>query len=267
MTTSEIAARPADAPPPPGRFPRRHRARGEVQLTPHDRIGRDVLRCLGPGPPLDADLVARLDRLCTRTAVAAGDVVLRAGQPVDSLLVVTSGELALAWRGDSGGRRIISLVHPREVIGDVSLLSGAPLRAQAVALTSATLVAVDRQGLVALLAASPELALRWLAALSRRLLAYQDRVLTLLHKDLARQVATVLLLEQERTPAGDRVVHLAHATIAQLLGASRQSVTRVVHDLRRWGLVEPGYRRLDLVDPGGLAHVAQGRRPSRKGRR
>ncbi|HEY8340135.1 MAG TPA: Crp/Fnr family transcriptional regulator [Egibacteraceae bacterium] len=137
---------------------------------------------------------------------------------------------------------------------------------QAVAVTPAALVAVEREGLLALLASSPELALRWTGALSRRLLAYQERVLTLLHKDLARQVATVLLLEQERTPADDRVVRLAHATIAQLLGASRQSVTRVIHDLRRWGLVEPGYRRLRLVDPAGLAHVARGRRPARRTR-
>src|SRR5690606_28795201 len=78
-----------------------------------------------------------------------------------------------------------------------SLLSGAPLRVQAVAVTPAALVAVEREGLLALLASSPELALRWTGALSRRLLAYQERVLTLLHKDLARQVATVLLLEQE----------------------------------------------------------------------
>ena len=250
---------------PPNRVNGRRAAAGAPsRMAVTHRTAREVLRCLGPGPQVPADVVARLDALCEVREVRAGEVVVRAGEPLEAVHLVLTGELAMSLRTTVGSRRIVSLVHPREVVGDVSLLTGGPLRFHAVAVAASRIVTVDRRGLVGLLGESAELGLRWLGSATRRLATYQERVLTLLHKDLARQVATVLLLEQERAPSGERVVRLAHATIAQLLGASRQSITRVVHDLRRWGLVEPGYRRLTLLDLEGLALVAQGRRLQRR---
>ena len=62
--------------------------------------------------------------------------------------------------------------------------------------------------------------------------------------------------ERERRHDGGWMVRLSHATIAQLLGVRRQSVSRVLAPLRERGLVTSGYRTIVLLDLPGLARVA-----------
>ncbi len=74
-------------------------------------------------------------------------------------------------------------------------------------------------------------------------------------RPLIAQVAYLLLELQEQDASGRCVARLSHTMIAHLLGARRQSVTRVVGELRDRGLVETGYGCTVLLDLPGLAEV------------
>jgi CRP-like cAMP-binding protein len=76
------------------------------------------------------------------------------------------------------------------------------------------------------------------------------------------QVAFLLLEHAEMSGDGPPVLQLSHDVIAQLLGARRQSVSRVLGGLRDRGLVTTAYRRLVLEDPDGLQAVAGPSLPS-----
>lgn len=73
-------------------------------------------------------------------------------------------------------------------------------------------------------------------------------------KPLSRQAYLLLDLAEEG-PTGEPVVKLSHTTIAHLLGARRHSVTRVVNDLARRGLVDSRYGHTVLLDLVGLSRV------------
>lgn len=120
-----------------------------------------------------------------------------------------------------------------------------------IAVRDSSVVEVDPERLLTLLHTAPDLALRWMTSLAHRLMASHRHALVLLRKDLPAQVAAVLLLEQEQTPGGPPEVRLSQEAIAQLLGASRQSVSRVLGELRARGLVRTGYRTVVLLDPEG----------------
>ena len=82
------------------------------------------------------------------------------------------------------------------------------------------------------------------------------RLLAILSSDLTAQVAFLLLEHAEPGDGGPPVVHLTHDVIAQLLGARRQSVSRVIAELRERGLVATAYRHAVLLDTDGLQDIA-----------
>jgi CRP-like cAMP-binding protein len=90
-----------------------------------------------------------------------------------------------------------------------------------------------------------------MVSLAGRMSGLQQRLIDVLAGGLEAQLASVLLRQ-----ADDRGrVTLSQAQLAALLGVQRTSVQRVLKSLDDAGLVEVGYRRIELVDRGGLASL------------
>ena len=117
-----------------------------------------------------------------------------------------------------------------------------------------------RQRWTELLASSPSLSLRWMTSIARRLDDDRRRLVVVTSKPLISQVAYLLLDLAEADLHGRGVVRLSHTTLSHLLGARRQSVTRVIAQLRQRGLVETAYGATVLLDEDGLRDV-MGRDP------
>lgn len=184
----------------------------------------------------------------------AGTVVAASGSPVTHVQVVSDGELELRARLDEG-RATMAVVRTGGVIGDIPLLLNAPMPFDAIASRDTECIALSRQRWTELLTSSPDLALRWMASIARRLDDDRRRLVVVTSKPLVGQVAYLLLDLAEDGPGGDPVVKLSHTTIAHLLGARRQSVTRVVAELKRRGLIEARYGHTVILDAAGLRRV------------
>lgn len=142
------------------------------------------------------------------------------------------------------------------MVGDIQIFCDQPMPFDAFTGMESTIIDLERERLVSLVQRSPMLSLRWTVSVAKRLEQTQRRMVTLLTKDLTGQVASLLLEECERSPNGEWIVRLAHRTLAELLGVRRQSVSRVISDLRAEELVTGGYRRLVLHDLSRLAERA-----------
>ena len=116
-------------------------------------------------------------------------------------------------------------------------------------------IKLSRQRWTELLTSSPDLALRWMTSIARRLDDDRRRLVVVTSKPLVGQVAYLLLDLAEEGPAGELVVKLSHTTIAHLLGARRQSVTRVVGELKRRQLIDARYGHTVILDLDGLREV------------
>lgn len=184
----------------------------------------------------------------------AGTVVAASGSAVTHVQVVSDGELELRARLDEG-RATMAVVRTGGVIGDIPLLLNAPMPFDAIASRDTECIALSRQRWTELLTSSPDLALRWMASIARRLDDDRRRLVVVTSKPLVGQVAYLLLDLAEDGPWGDAVVKLSHTTIAHLLGARRQSVTRVVAELKRRGLIEAHYGHTVILDADGLGRV------------
>lgn len=198
--------------------------------------------------------LAQLRMLGTVRHASAGTVAAAAGSQVTEIQIVGTGELELRARLDQG-RATMAVVRTGGVIADIPLLLNAPMPFDAIASRDTELIALSRGRWTELLRSSPDLALRWMTSIARRLDDDRRRLVVVTSKPLVSQVAYLLLDLAEDGPAGDQVVRLSHTTIAHLLGARRQSVTRVVGQLKGHGLVDSRYGYTVIRDPGGLREV------------
>jgi CRP-like cAMP-binding protein len=194
---------------------------------------------------------AKLARNGTTRTVPAGTLIARAGKSVSNVRIVTDGELELKSRVNEH-RVTMAVVRAGGVIGDIPLLIGAPMPYDAVASRETELIALSLPRWAQLLTSSPSLALRWMSSIARRLDDDRRRLVMVTTKPLIAQVAYLLITMCESDETGHPVTRLSHETMAHLLGVRRQSVSRVVAELRALGLIQTRYGVTLLLDPDGL---------------
>src|SRR6266516_7014550 len=189
----------------------------------------------------------------------AGEVVFREGDESDTCYVVRSGH-ARAVRAHQDGRTItLASFGPGDIFGELAMFDDER--------RSATVEATDRVEAVAVLGADmrrllhehPQLAVKLVIALGRRLRAANERLASQSFQTVQSRVATVLaqLVEQARAEgAGERDVLLTitQADIAQLAGSSRESASRFLAVLERAGVITQGRGRITVHDPDALGN-------------
>ena len=206
---------------------------------------------------LEGEMLAHLRRAGVPRGVPPGQLVAAAGQETHRVRVVLDGELELLARLPSGGRVVMAVVRRGGVIADIPVLLGSPMPFDAVASRATWIIEISDEEWMHLLQQFPELCMRWMASIARRLDADRRRLAVMMTRRLEAQVAFILL-EQQEQDAGRLVVRLTHEVIADLVGARRQSVSRVMRALSTAGLIKSGYGHVELLDIPGLEEVLGG---------
>ena len=206
--------------------------------------------------PVAQDNLEQLVAAGSLRQVDAGTVLASAEDPIGQVFIVQVGEVHLAKRRDGGGRHVVGIADAMCVLGDIPLFCGHPWPFDVVVAKHSEILAIESGHLLELLSASGGLAVQWAASIAKRFELTQRRQVVMLTKELPARIATFLLEERRRGEADRWEVRLTQETIGQLLGARRQSVARVLRDLRAAGLTSSGYGAIILDDLEGLARVA-----------
>lgn len=180
-----------------------------------------------------------------------GTHLFREGDSSDACYIIELGEIEL-YRESTTGRSVVGRIGPGAVVGDIAMFQGQPYLSSAKAVTGVQAIRLERDVLVPLLLARPVLSMRWLVNGLAQLQATQQRLIRLMNRTVVEQVAGILVDEQDKY--GE--VALSQASIAELLGASRQSVNEALSQLRSAGAIETGYRRITVMDESELLEVS-----------
>jgi CRP-like cAMP-binding protein len=212
-----------------------------------------LARSLGRGDlaPFTATDVAALAQSIGVESVRPGTRLMTEGEASPVVSIIQRGSVELYRLG--GKRRVVlQVLHAGDVLGDVPLLSEGPPQFSAKALSECDLIRLSGTDLHRFLRDNPAVCHRFLVSLADRLQRMQARLLQVTQGDLSHQVARVLL---EETAGTEAVVPLTQGTIAQLLGAARPSVNKVLQSMAKASLVELGYRRIRVLDAKGLSRL------------
>ena len=186
-----------------------------------------------------------------------GSVILFEDDPGDALYLVASGQVKVVLIGEDGREVILSVLGEGAFFGEMALLDDEPRSAHVIAMEDSVVLALRREDFRARLRASPEVAIALLKELSRRLRRADDQIGSLVLLDVGGRVAELLvrLADEE---GGDRITRkLTHATIAQMIGSSRETVSRTMRDLQDRSLVTVTRQEIVLTDRAGLAALSR----------
>ncbi|HET6167500.1 MAG TPA: Crp/Fnr family transcriptional regulator [Marmoricola sp.] len=210
---------------------------------------------LTPLPPAERE---RLLASTHRRTFPRGDVVVREGDPSDSLHLVESGRLAVRVDTPAGDTAIFNVIGPGHWFGELSLLGGsAPVRtATVVALEDATTRSLSTAVFEDLRHRHPAIGELLLSLLARRIGELSGRLVEVMYDGLDHRVYRRLLdlVGTYRGDAGEPVtIPLTQEQLAQLVGGTRPSVNEVLQRLAGQGIVELGRGRIVVRQPGELA--------------
>jgi len=173
--------------------------------------------------------------------VRRGETVYCQDDPADGLHVIIAGKVKISCHSTDGREQLLEIRGPADVLGAVSILGPGPRTATATAVTDVCTARVDGDTLRRWLTERPQITERLVRYLAERLRRANDHLLELVFDDVPGRVAKELLQLAHRfgTQQGGRwrVRHdLTQKEIAQLVGASRESVNKALCDFadRGW---------------------------------
>jgi len=172
---------------------------------------------------------------------AAGTRLFGEGEPVLEVMIVCRGSVALAFCSYGGNDAMLGLSECGEVLGLSSAISGHPHEFSAYAMEPTQVAAILRSEFLRLLERFPEAAINAGIDLSRNVNRAYEKIRLIGSGLSIRQRLAAWLLQVKETRVGrdDLItVRFTHERIAQLLGISRESVTRAISDLRSRGVLD-----------------------------
>ena len=210
-----------------------------------------VFEQLAPG---DLDRVADV---AVPRRFSAREVVFREGDDSDTCYVVRSGH-ARALREHGDGRQLtLATFGPGDIFGELAMFEDERRSATVEAVDALEVVAILGADMRRLLRQHPDIAVKLVIALGRRLREANERLARQSFQTVQSRVATVLeqMVERAREEGaadGDVLLVATQAELAQLAGSSRESASRFLAVLERAGIISQGRGKLVVHDPAAL---------------
>ena len=207
---------------------------------------------------LDQAQLARVAAVSVPRSFDAAHVIFREGDASDTCYIVRHGH-ARAVRAHGDGRTI-TLAHfgPGDIFGELAMFDDERRSATVETLDGVEAIAVLGRDMRRLLREHPDIAVRLVISLGRRLREANERIARQSFQTVQSRVAGVLrqlVLQAQGEGAGDAdvLVTATQADVAKLAGSSRESASRFLAVLERAGVVTQGRGRLTVHEPEALA--------------
>jgi CRP/FNR family cyclic AMP-dependent transcriptional regulator len=195
---------------------------------------------------LDDAAAATLRESMTQVKVSKGQTLFKEGDAGDRLFVVVEGKLKLGTSSGDGRENLLSILGPGDMFGELSLFDPGPRTATATAVTDSRVLALANDQVIGWVTAHPQVSLQLLKRLARRLRRTNEVLADLVFADVPGRVAKAIMDLGERFGTKkDDGLHVNHELtqeeLAQLVGASRETVNKALADFagRGWVRLEP----------------------------
>lgn len=182
--------------------------------------------------------------------IAPGSTIFNRSDEGSALFGILAGQVRIVIGGADGRERVLRMLGPGEMFGEIAVLDGRGRSADAIAVTRCRLLLLERRSLLALIAAQPAVAIRLIELLCERLRDTTAQLEGLMFHTLQERLAAALLgLLGDKTSSS---INVTQAQLGQLIGVTRESVNKTLRGWQALGLValQPG--RVCIRDAEGL---------------
>ena len=205
----------------------------------------DIFRDLSP-----EDMHA-LDTMTRMTTVAKGRTIYHQEEHAAGLFLLKKGRVRLSRTNPSGKKLDLAILEPGTFFGEMPLLGERMRNADAEALEDCTLCVMSQADVERLLLSKPQVALRMLEILGRRLAESEARLEDLAYRSLPARLASLLLRLGQS--GADVIEGVTHQELGDMLGVYRETVTKTLDEFQTARYVDLARRRIRILDRKGLA--------------
>lgn len=211
---------------------------------------------------LDEQAAHSLQKSLATHAVKKGKHLFHEGEPGDRLYFVLAGKIKLHHASGDGRESLLMVLGPGDMFGELSLFDPGPRTSSATAVTDSQVVSLSHTDLSPWLRLHPEVALSLLQALAHRLRRTNETMSDLVFADVPGRVAKALIELGDKfgteTSGGLLVAHdLTQEELAQLVGASRETVNKALADFASRGWIRLETRSVEILDHDRLNRRAR----------
>ena len=192
--------------------------------------------------------------------VERGKTIFFPGDPAERVYLLKRGAVRLSRVYETGEEITVALLRENSLFGVLSLLTGQKSDRfyHAIAFTRVDLISAPATSVRQAIEKDARVGLLLLQGLSSRILQTETMIETLTHRDMSsRLVSFLLVLCRDFGMPGTSGItidlKLSHQAIAEAIGSTRVTITRLLGDLRNDGLVEIDRKRITVFDPLALA--------------
>ncbi|HMW45285.1 MAG TPA: Crp/Fnr family transcriptional regulator, partial [Solirubrobacterales bacterium] len=171
--------------------------------------------------------------------------------------IVKSGTFRVTREHPDGRAITLATLTEGDIVGELAMLDGEVRSASVETLGGdGELLALPASDVRALLERHPDITVKFVAALTRRLRAANERISRQSFQTVPSRVAGVLsqLVAEEGEDGRQVTIRMNQADLAQLAGTSRESVSRFLADLERSGVVKAGRGQVTILEPARLGN-------------
>jgi CRP/FNR family transcriptional regulator, cyclic AMP receptor protein len=186
--------------------------------------------------------IASLGRLTSRRRFPKDTVVFFENEEGDSFFMILEGRIKVTILGDDGREVILSMLGAGDFFGEMALLDNEPRSATAIAVEETELLSLHRTDFQTVLTDNRSINVALIKVLTARLRRANHQISTLALLDVYGRVARVIVdmaREEGRRLRDGRIAfrRATHQEIANRIGTTRETVTRMLKDLERQGLI------------------------------
>jgi CRP-like cAMP-binding protein len=211
---------------------------------------------------LDAEAASALLGIATVAHYAKGDFVFRSGGPGNNVYFLRSGKVKIHQLSPLGREVILWFCFPGEIFGLAEVARGGGRVVSAQVSEPSEVLAVSQEKYKDFLESHPAAAMLSLQVLSSRLRILGEMFVNLVLDDVNTRVAKLILRLSARygTRVGKEIflnIPLTHQEIADMVGTSRQTVTTILGELKRQGVLAIDNRRIHIESEELLNEITQ----------
>ncbi len=201
----------------------------------------DSLRTIPLFAGVDDDDLESIVALLIERHIPKGHTIVEEGLAGDYMYVIREGEVKVTKLSGDGREKILGLLGPGDFFGEMALLDNTVRSASVKSLTETHILALSRSDFLKELRHSPDLAMAVIQELTHRVRQMDEQASSLSFQRVKERTQGLLrrMAKHETPNPGRRATPaLTHQQIADMIGTSRETVTRVVKRLKNQGWLE-----------------------------
>lgn len=191
---------------------------------------------------LDKNRMMELNKIISDREINGNEPIYFANEPSKTIYFLKTGRVKITKYLADGSEKIIAIVNPGEIFGEMAYLDEGQRTDYAVTVEPSMICAINKNDLADFIEKNPELNLKLTKILGLKLRSFSERIEDLIFKDADQRIASFILRYSEKNgkKVGGQIFvkpFLKHQNIGELTACSRQTVNYFLTDLRNKGII------------------------------